>query len=166
MNMFVCTAGHLTKYDGGHINLAEISVEWRKSLLASFRLGDNWQRSLAQSDSVFRCARSLIMARSFPGAPGVSSSSSCKQDSAGREVGNFILRGLPRKECALLLPSLEFVRLKLHQVLHETGEAIKSGYFLNDGLGSVPDGPGRRENCRSRLDRKRRICRHASHLRI
>jgi CRP-like cAMP-binding protein len=36
------------------------------------------------------------------------------------------------------------VRLKLRQVLHEAGEAIKSGYFLNDGLGSVltiePDG--------------------------
>ncbi len=43
-----------------------------------------------------------------------------------------------------MLPSLEFVRLKLHQVLHETGETIKSGYFLNEGLGSVlttqPDG--------------------------
>ncbi|HET9308312.1 MAG TPA: Crp/Fnr family transcriptional regulator [Candidatus Sulfotelmatobacter sp.] len=34
--------------------------------------------------------------------------------------------------------------MKLHQVLHEAGEAIKSVYFLNDGLGSVltvlPDG--------------------------
>jgi CRP-like cAMP-binding protein len=43
-----------------------------------------------------------------------------------------------------LFPSLEFVRLRLHQVLHETGEAIKSGYFLNDGMSSVltvqPDG--------------------------
>jgi CRP-like cAMP-binding protein len=39
---------------------------------------------------------------------------------------------------------MEFVRLKLHQVLHEPGEAIRSGYFLNNGLGSLltihPDG--------------------------
>ena len=36
------------------------------------------------------------------------------------------------------------MRLRLHQVLHEVGEAIKSGYFLNDGMSSVltvqPDG--------------------------
>jgi CRP-like cAMP-binding protein len=36
------------------------------------------------------------------------------------------------------------VRLKLHQVLHEAGETIKSGYFVNTGLMSVlavqPDG--------------------------
>jgi CRP-like cAMP-binding protein len=39
---------------------------------------------------------------------------------------------------------MEFVRLKLHQVLHEPGEVIRSGYFLNNGLGSLltihPDG--------------------------
>jgi CRP-like cAMP-binding protein len=39
---------------------------------------------------------------------------------------------------------LEFVRLKLHQVLHEPGETLKSGYFCNSGLFSVlnvmPDG--------------------------
>jgi CRP-like cAMP-binding protein len=39
---------------------------------------------------------------------------------------------------------MEFVRLKLHQVLHEPGEQIRSGYFLNNGLGSLltthPDG--------------------------
>ena len=67
-----------------------------------------------------------------------------QEDGDGREVGNLILRGLPRKEMAQLLPALEFVRLKLHQVLHEPGETIKSGYFLNNGLGSVlttqPDG--------------------------
>lgn len=40
--------------------------------------------------------------------------------------------------------SLPRWRLKLHQVLHEASEAIKSVYFLNNGLGSVltvlPDG--------------------------
>jgi CRP-like cAMP-binding protein len=67
-----------------------------------------------------------------------------KSDGDGRELGNVILRGLPRKESAQLFPALEFVRLKLHQVLHEAGETIRSGYFLNNGLGSVlttqPDG--------------------------
>jgi len=60
------------------------------------------------------------------------------------EIGNLILRGLPRAESTRIFPSLEFVRLRLHQVLHEAGEAIHSGYFLNDGMSSVltvqPDG--------------------------
>jgi len=57
---------------------------------------------------------------------------------------NFILSHIPRKESSQLLPLMEFVRLKLHQVLHEPGEVIRSGYFLNNGLGSLltthPDG--------------------------
>jgi len=65
------------------------------------------------------------------------SASSGRKDSDGRQVGNFILSTLPEKEWAQIDSSLEFVRLRLHQVLHETGETIKSGYFLNDGLGSV-----------------------------
>jgi CRP-like cAMP-binding protein len=60
------------------------------------------------------------------------------------ESKHFILRHIPRKESIQLLPRMEFVRLKLHQVLHEPGEVIKSGYFLNNGLGSLltthPDG--------------------------
>src|SRR5579862_9753653 len=67
-----------------------------------------------------------------------------KQDGDGNEVRNLILRGIPRSEAVELFPSLEFVRLTLHQVLHEAGETIKSAYFLNNGLGSVltvqPDG--------------------------
>jgi CRP-like cAMP-binding protein len=73
-----------------------------------------------------------------------SSSNQDNSNSNGKEVGNLILRGLPRKESGQLFPLLEFVRLKLHQVLHEAGEPIRSGYFLNSGLGSVlttqPDG--------------------------
>jgi CRP-like cAMP-binding protein len=84
------------------------------------------------------------MARDTLRAPKAFSPSSGKQDGDGREVGNFILRSLPRRESTQLFPALEFVRLKLHQVLHEAGETIKSGYFLNNGLGSVlttqPDG--------------------------
>src|SRR6202521_410910 len=70
-------------------------------------------------------------------SPKAFSPSSAKPDGNGRELGNLILRSLPRSESSLLLPSLEFVRLKLHQVLHEVGETIRSGYFLNNGLGSV-----------------------------
>jgi CRP-like cAMP-binding protein len=65
-------------------------------------------------------------------------------DGDGRELRNFILRDLPRKESDQILDNLEFVRLKLHQVMHEAGETIRSGYFLNNGLASVltvqPDG--------------------------
>lgn len=65
-------------------------------------------------------------------------------DGDGKEIGNIILRNLRRQECVQIIPSLEFVRLKLHQLLHESGETIKSVYFLNCGLASVlttqPDG--------------------------
>lgn len=58
-------------------------------------------------------------------------------DGNGREIGNSILCAIPRRERTVILSSAEFVRLKLHQVLHEPGETIKSVYFLNNGLGSV-----------------------------
>ena len=67
-----------------------------------------------------------------------------RKDGDGKEIQNLILLALPRQECAQLFSSLELVRLKLHQVLHEAGEVIRSAYFLNNGLGSVltvqPDG--------------------------
>jgi CRP-like cAMP-binding protein len=70
--------------------------------------------------------------------------SAIPRDTDGNEIGNLILRALTRKECQQVFASLEFVRLRLHQVLHEVGETIKSVYFLNEGLGSVltvqPDG--------------------------
>ncbi len=65
-------------------------------------------------------------------------------DVDGKEINNLIIKTLRRKECAHLLPLLEHVRLRLHQVLHDGGDTIKSLYFLNDGLASVlavqPDG--------------------------
>ena len=73
-----------------------------------------------------------------------SSNLSVGSDGDGNQIGNLILRNLPRKECALLVSSLEFVRLRLRQVLHEVGDTIRSVYFLNEGIGSVlvvqPDG--------------------------
>ncbi len=62
----------------------------------------------------------------------------------GKETGNIILRSLPRSEWSQVSPALEYVRLRLHQVLHEVGDSIRSGYFMNDGMCSVltvqPDG--------------------------
>ena len=65
-------------------------------------------------------------------------------DGDGNSVANRILLTLRGNGCDQILSRLEFVRLKLHQVLHEAGETIKSGYFVNSGLMSIlavqPDG--------------------------
>ncbi|MGA7645979.1 MAG: Crp/Fnr family transcriptional regulator, partial [Terriglobales bacterium] len=65
-------------------------------------------------------------------------------DSDGNVVNNKILLNLSREEFDQVLPKLELVRLKLHQIIYEAGETIKSGYFVNDGVISVlavqPDG--------------------------
>ena len=62
----------------------------------------------------------------------------------GNGTANLILKDLPKKECAQIFSELEFVRLKLHTVLHEAGEVIRSTYFMESGLASVlavqPDG--------------------------
>jgi CRP-like cAMP-binding protein len=71
-------------------------------------------------------------------------SKSRRNDGDGHVVSNKILLGLSRKDRNLALSKLELVRLKLHQVLYEAGETIKSCYFVNGGLISVlavqPDG--------------------------
>ncbi|HLZ41834.1 MAG TPA: Crp/Fnr family transcriptional regulator [Candidatus Sulfotelmatobacter sp.] len=58
-------------------------------------------------------------------------------DGDGNHVYNTILLGLPPKDCLLVLSKLEFVRLKTHQVLHEPGDTLRSGYFCNTGLVSI-----------------------------
>jgi CRP-like cAMP-binding protein len=69
---------------------------------------------------------------------------SSRKDGDGNHVENEILLALPRAESEAVLPKLEFVRLKLHQVIHEAGETLKSAYFCNSGMFSVlnvmPDG--------------------------
>lgn len=74
----------------------------------------------------------------------ISSASPPPHDGDGKAIGSKILHSLPPDERAKVLAKLEFVRLKLHQVLYESGETIKSGYFVNEGLLSVlavqPDG--------------------------
>jgi CRP-like cAMP-binding protein len=65
-------------------------------------------------------------------------------DGDGNAVSNRILLALPPKDRHEVLSRLEFVELKLHQVLHEAGDTIKCGYFVNTGMISIlavqPDG--------------------------
>jgi CRP-like cAMP-binding protein len=69
---------------------------------------------------------------------------SSRKDGDGNPVHNEILLALPRVEYEAVVPKLEFVRMKLHQVLHEAGETLKSVYFCNSGMFSIlnvmPDG--------------------------
>jgi CRP-like cAMP-binding protein len=62
----------------------------------------------------------------------------------GNHLHNQILLNLPSKECSLLFPKVEFMRLEARHVLHEPGEDLKFAYFCNSGLVSVlsvfPDG--------------------------
>lgn len=55
----------------------------------------------------------------------------------GRPVQNEILLTLPAKERDVIFPQLTFVELRTHDVLHEPGEPIKFGYFLNTGMISI-----------------------------
>jgi CRP-like cAMP-binding protein len=50
---------------------------------------------------------------------------------------NRILLGLSARESEMLSPKLEFIRLQLHQVLHEPGDTLKSAYFPNSGVVSI-----------------------------
>ena len=73
-----------------------------------------------------------------------SSSKPRSADGDGNQIHNQLLLGLPPREFELLPPKLEFVRLKIHHVLHEPGDTLKSAYFCNNGLVSIlsvfPDG--------------------------
>ncbi|HSZ61553.1 MAG TPA: Crp/Fnr family transcriptional regulator [Terriglobales bacterium] len=65
-------------------------------------------------------------------------------DGDGNNIHSEILLGLPENEAGQIVPQLEFVRLKTHQVLHESGDTLKSAWFCNSGLISIlsvfPDG--------------------------
>lgn len=58
-------------------------------------------------------------------------------DGHRNEIRNKILLTLPPAERDLIFPKLEFVRLKVHHLLHEVGDAIKSVYFGNSGMISI-----------------------------
>jgi CRP-like cAMP-binding protein len=65
-------------------------------------------------------------------------------DGDGNHIHNEILLRLPAREFEQLWPRLEFVRLKTHHVLHESGDTLKSAWFVNSGMISIlsvfPDG--------------------------
>jgi CRP-like cAMP-binding protein len=65
-------------------------------------------------------------------------------DGHGNLIHNEILLGLSGIEAETLFSKLELVRLKVHHLLHETGDALKSVYFCNSGMISIlsvfPDG--------------------------
>ena len=58
-------------------------------------------------------------------------------DGDGNDIHNKVLLGLPAKELERLLPKLEFVRLRVRHVLHESGDTLRSAYFVNSGLVSL-----------------------------
>jgi CRP-like cAMP-binding protein len=55
----------------------------------------------------------------------------------GRPMRNEILLSLPSKERNALFPDLHYVPMGTHDVLHEAGQPITHGYFVNGGLASV-----------------------------
>ena len=65
-------------------------------------------------------------------------------DGDGNQIHNEILLGLPSTEAELVLPELEFVRLRVQHMLHEPGDTLKSAWFCNSGMISIlsvfPDG--------------------------
>jgi CRP-like cAMP-binding protein len=63
--------------------------------------------------------------------------SGCNGSIDGTPLFNDFLLSLPDRECELLCPRLVFVPLRTHDVLNETGEPIKYGYFMNSGLASI-----------------------------
>jgi hypothetical protein len=65
-----------------------------------------------------------------------------------------------------LLSNMEFVRLKAHHLLHETGDTLKSAYFCNTGMVSILSVFSGRQERGSRSGRERGICRPASHRRL
>ena len=68
--------------------------------------------------------------------PGISKTSPKLPNSDGdrNQIHNEILLSLPRAECDIVFPKLEFVRLNDLQVLHEVGDIIRSAYFCNTGM--------------------------------
>jgi CRP-like cAMP-binding protein len=78
--------------------------------------------------------------------PSATSSSSPPRpiDGDGNHIHNQILLDLPTAESELVLPELEFVRLGVHHMLHDTGDTLKSAWFCNSGMISIlsvfPDG--------------------------
>jgi CRP-like cAMP-binding protein len=77
---------------------------------------------------VERPARPIKLTPLLPGA---------RTDQAGKAVNNVILLSLPDEEYNLLRPHLEPAELPQYDILHEPGQKIDFGYFLNEGMTSL-----------------------------
>src|SRR5437660_6167962 len=77
------------------------------------------------------------MAKSLTRPLGIRSQELPNSDGDGNHINNKILLSLPPNEREIVFDNLEFVRLSTHQVLHETGDTLKSGYFCNSGMISI-----------------------------
>jgi CRP-like cAMP-binding protein len=60
-----------------------------------------------------------------------------RTDASGHRVSNVILLSLPDNEYDLIRPHLEFVPLVHHRALHEQGQKLQFGYFVNAGMVSL-----------------------------
>ena len=52
-------------------------------------------------------------------------------------IENRLLADLPRDEYCRLLPNSQVIRLPRNRILYETGDEVRSAYFLNHGLVSL-----------------------------
>jgi CRP-like cAMP-binding protein len=113
----------------------------KESLLASFRRA---HRATVPCKIRQHLAAQGAVMKKHARPPTTSTPKSARTDGNGNGVHNEILLQLSTTECDSLFPKLEFVRLKVHQVLHETGDRLKSAYFCNTGMISIlsvfPDG--------------------------
>jgi CRP-like cAMP-binding protein len=72
--------------------------------------------------------------------PGPLSSTPAKHSRSaghGNQINSRILLNLPRHESEIVVPKLEFVRLRVRHLLHEVGDPLKSVYFCNSGMISI-----------------------------
>src|SRR5689334_20971337 len=60
-----------------------------------------------------------------------------RNDGDSKAISNKILLRLSSEQFQQVLPELELVRLRIHQVITEAGETMKSGYFVNTGILSI-----------------------------
>jgi Crp-like helix-turn-helix domain len=90
----------------------------------------NGQRFLAKLDSDLSLPRNPMSKNSASVSP------SSSNDPAKNQMASKIV-SLSPEELKRVLPKLELTRLKLHQILCEPGDVIKSGYFIDRGVVSV-----------------------------
>jgi hypothetical protein len=87
-----------------------------------------------------------------------------KRDGSGEVIGNALLSRAENGDVAGVLRSAEFVRLRLHQVLRQAGEAIKIDLLPERWPHFHRCYPTRRQKRRSWYNRKGRLCGRTSRV--